>query len=163
MIPQAYKPWRAGRAGYAHGRSQRGAGRWGGRRSGNFPQQLVQHGIEEILAGIAGYAPYLLLVLGQNEGRRGAYGACQCHTGLGLIADEDAPQGSALALRRQPVGLADIGIPFNVRGPWAKPSFVPDASGVAKSVIDKLKRGAASPADFLADPGGALKSILGGN
>jgi len=58
--------------------------------------------------------------------------------------------------------LVDIGIPFNVKGPWNNPSYGPDAGGLAKSVVNKLGEGAAIPADIVRDPGGALRSLLGG-
>ena len=57
--------------------------------------------------------------------------------------------------------LVDIGVPFYVKGPWEKPGFGPDVRGLAKSVVEKLESGAASPLDVLTQPGLSLKSILG--
>ncbi len=84
------------------------------------------------------------------------------------LGDIDLSQ-HALDLRFEPkalkglpgVKLVDIGVPFYVRGPWQKPSITPDASGIAKGVINKLKEGAAAPADLLTKPGSALKALLG--
>jgi AsmA protein len=58
--------------------------------------------------------------------------------------------------------LVDIGIPFLVKGPWAKPSYGPDPRGIAKAVVNKLGQGAMAPADLVKDPAGALKSLFGG-
>ena len=58
--------------------------------------------------------------------------------------------------------LVDIGIPFLVKGPWAKPSYGPDPRGVAKAVLNKLGQGATAPVDLVKDPAGALKSLFGG-
>jgi AsmA protein len=57
--------------------------------------------------------------------------------------------------------LVDIGVPFYVKGPWEKPRYEPDVAGIAKSVVQKLERGATSPLDLLTQPGLSLKSILG--
>ena len=56
----------------------------------------------------------------------------------------------------------DIGIPFLVKGPWAKPSYGPDPSGLAKAVVNKLGQGANAPVNLVKDPAGALKSLFGG-
>lgn len=58
--------------------------------------------------------------------------------------------------------LVDIGIPFVVKGPWAKPSYGPDPRGIAKAVVNKLGQGASAPVDLVKDPAGALKSLFGG-
>nr|ACN58942.1 uncharacterized protein involved in outer membrane biogenesis [uncultured bacterium BLR7] len=58
--------------------------------------------------------------------------------------------------------LVDIGVPFNVKGDWDNPSYVPNAGGIAKSVVNKLGEGAKLPIDIVKNPGGALKSLLGG-
>jgi AsmA protein len=58
--------------------------------------------------------------------------------------------------------LVDIGVPFYVKGPWDKPSYGPDAGGLAKGIVSKLGEGAALPADIIKDPGGALRSLFGG-
>lgn len=57
--------------------------------------------------------------------------------------------------------LVDIGVPFYVKGPWAKPSFGPDVRGLAKAVVERLQDGATAPLDMLTKPGLSLKSILG--
>jgi AsmA protein len=58
--------------------------------------------------------------------------------------------------------LVDIGIPFVVKGPWAKPSYGPDPRGIAKAVVNKLGQGVNAPVDIVKDPAGALKSLFGG-
>jgi len=58
--------------------------------------------------------------------------------------------------------LVDIGIPFLVKGPWAKPSYGPDPRGIAKAVVNKLGQGVNAPVDIVKDPAGALKSLFGG-
>jgi AsmA protein len=58
--------------------------------------------------------------------------------------------------------LVDIGIPFMVKGPWAKPSYAPDPRGIARAVVNKLGQGATAPVDIVKDPAGALKSLFGG-
>ena len=58
--------------------------------------------------------------------------------------------------------LVDIGIPFLVKGPWAKPSYGPDPRGIAKAVVNKLGQGVNAPVDIVRDPAGALKSLFGG-
>ncbi len=60
------------------------------------------------------------------------------------------------------LNLVDIGVPFYVKGPWDKPSYGPDAGGLAKSVINKLGDDAKLPLDVLKDPKGALNSFFGG-
>ena len=57
--------------------------------------------------------------------------------------------------------LVDIGVPFFVKGPWAKPSYGPDVRNLAKGIVQKLENGASSPLDLLTQPGLSLKSILG--
>jgi AsmA protein len=57
--------------------------------------------------------------------------------------------------------LIDIGVPFYVKGPWAKPSYGPDVRNLAKGIVQKLGNGAASPLDLLTQPALSLKSILG--
>ena len=57
--------------------------------------------------------------------------------------------------------LADIGVPFYVKGPWNKLGYGPDVRGIAKGIVEKLQSGAASPVDLLTEPGLSLKSILG--
>ena len=59
------------------------------------------------------------------------------------------------------VKVVDIGLPFYVKGPWAKPSYGPDARNLAKSIVEKLQNGASSPLDVLTQPGLSLKSLLG--
>jgi AsmA protein len=58
--------------------------------------------------------------------------------------------------------LVDIGIPFLVKGPWAKPSYGPDPRGLARAVVNKLGQGGNAPVDLVKDPAGALKSLFGG-
>jgi AsmA protein len=58
--------------------------------------------------------------------------------------------------------LVDIGIPFVVKGPWAKPSYGPDPKGIAKAVVNKLGQGANAPVDLAKDPVGTLKSLFTG-
>ncbi len=58
--------------------------------------------------------------------------------------------------------LVDIGIPFLVKGPWAKPSYGPDPRGIARAVVNKLGQGVNAPVDLVKDPAGALKSLFGG-
>ena len=58
--------------------------------------------------------------------------------------------------------LVDIGIPFLVKGPWAKPSYGPDPRGIAKAVVNKLGQGVNAPVDIVKNPAGALKSLFGG-
>ena len=58
--------------------------------------------------------------------------------------------------------LVDLGIPFLVKGPWAKPSYGPDPRGIAKAVVNKLGQGVNAPVDIVRDPAGALKSLFGG-
>lgn len=58
--------------------------------------------------------------------------------------------------------IVDIGVPFNVKGPWDHPNYSPDAGGIAKNVVNKLEKGATLPIDVLRDPGGALNSLFGG-
>ena len=58
--------------------------------------------------------------------------------------------------------VVDIGIPFLVKGPWEKPSYGPDPRGIARAVVNKLGQGAKAPAEVIKDPGGALRSLLGG-
>ena len=53
------------------------------------------------------------------------------------------------------------GIPFFVKGPWAKPSYGPDARGLARSVVNRLSQGG-TPAEVMKNPGAALKSLFGG-
>ena len=57
--------------------------------------------------------------------------------------------------------VVDIGVPFYVKGPWAKPSYGPDVRNLAKGIVEKLQNGATSPLDLLTQPGLSLKSILG--
>jgi AsmA protein len=57
--------------------------------------------------------------------------------------------------------LADIGVPFFVKGPWEKPHYGPDVRGLAKTIAEKLERNGAAPLDLLTQPGLSLKSILG--
>jgi len=52
-----------------------------------------------------------------------------------------------------------IGVPFYVKGPWAKPSFGPDTHAVAKTLLKRAD--AANTLDLLTRPGLSLKSILG--
>lgn len=52
-----------------------------------------------------------------------------------------------------------IGVPFYVKGPWAKPSFGPDTHAVAKTLLKRAD--AANAVDLLTRPGLSLKSILG--
>jgi hypothetical protein len=59
------------------------------------------------------------------------------------------------------VKLVDIGVPFYVKGPWAKPSYGPDARALAKTIAEKLENGATSPLDLLKNPGSTLKSLFG--
>ena len=56
--------------------------------------------------------------------------------------------------------LVDIGVPFYVKGPWAKPGYGPDAQALAKTIVEKLKDGATSPLDFVKNPGLSLKSLF---
>ena len=57
--------------------------------------------------------------------------------------------------------MADGGVPFFVKGPWAKPSYGPDVRNLAKGIVRKIENGAVSPLDLLTQPGVSLKSILG--
>jgi len=57
--------------------------------------------------------------------------------------------------------VVDIGVPFFVKGPWAKPSYGPDVRNLAKGIVRKIENGAVSPLDLLTQPGVSLKSILG--
>ena len=59
--------------------------------------------------------------------------------------------------------LVDIGVPFYVKGPWNKPSFGPDAGGLAKGIVNKLGDDAKLPADLLKNPGQTLRSLFGGS
>jgi len=52
------------------------------------------------------------------------------------------------------VKLVDVGVPFYVKGPWAKPSYGPDARALAKTIANK-------PVDIIKNPGQALKSLFG--
>jgi len=57
--------------------------------------------------------------------------------------------------------IADIGVPFFVKGPWEKPHYGPDIRNLAKSIAEKLERNGAAPLDLLTQPGLSLKSIFG--
>lgn len=57
--------------------------------------------------------------------------------------------------------LADIGIPFYIKGPWSKPSYGPDVRNLAKGIVETLGNAATSPLDLLTQPGLSLKTILG--
>ena len=59
------------------------------------------------------------------------------------------------------LGLADIGAPFYVKGPWEKPSYGPDVRNLAKGIAEKLRSGGVPVIDVLTRPGLSLKSILG--
>jgi hypothetical protein len=50
--------------------------------------------------------------------------------------------------------LVDVGVPFYVKGPWAKPSYGPDAKALVKTLANK-------PVDVIRNPGQALKSLFG--
>jgi hypothetical protein len=57
--------------------------------------------------------------------------------------------------------MVDIGVPFYVKGPWAKPSYGPDARALVRTLAEKLENGATTPIDVLKNPGLSLKSIFG--
>ncbi len=57
--------------------------------------------------------------------------------------------------------LVDIGVPFYLKGPWAKPGYGPDARALAKTIVQKLEDGVTSPLDLIKNPGLSLKSIFG--
>ena len=59
------------------------------------------------------------------------------------------------------IKLVDIGVPFQVKGPWDNPSYTPDAGGIAKNVVNRLGEDAKLPIDVLKDPTGTLKSLFG--
>jgi hypothetical protein len=61
----------------------------------------------------------------------------------------------------EPKAVNGIAVPFYAKGPWEKPSYGPDIRGLAKSAMERLGNGAASPLDILTQPGLSLKSILG--
>jgi AsmA protein len=56
------------------------------------------------------------------------------------------------------IHLADIGIPFYVRGNWSNPSYEPDPAGLAKGVVGTL---GGTATQILSVPGNALKSLFG--
>ncbi len=58
-------------------------------------------------------------------------------------------QGSAL-------GAAGIGVPFQISGPWTKPSYRPDMKAVGKAVVEQVVGGGNGI-------GGVLGNVLGGN
>jgi AsmA protein len=57
--------------------------------------------------------------------------------------------------------LADIGIPFYVKGLWSKPAVGPDARDLAKTLVERFKGKNGNPLDALTQPGLSLKSLLG--
>jgi AsmA protein len=58
------------------------------------------------------------------------------------------------------IHVADVGIPFYVRGNWSNPSYEPDPAGLAKGVVGTVT---GTATQILSVPGGALKSLFGGN
>jgi AsmA protein len=58
------------------------------------------------------------------------------------------------------IHVAQIGIPFYVRGNWSNPSFEPDPAGLAKGVVGTV---GGTATQILSVPGSALKSLFGGN
>jgi AsmA protein len=58
------------------------------------------------------------------------------------------------------IHVAEIGIPFYVRGNWSNPSFEPDPAGIAKGVVGTVS---GTATQILNVPGTALKSLFGGN
>src|SRR5207253_1109233 len=60
-----------------------------------------------------------------------------------------------------PRAVKGVGVPFYVKGPWTKPSYGPDARALAKTIVEKLASGSASPLDLIKNPGLSLKSIFG--
>ena len=52
------------------------------------------------------------------------------------------------------VALADVSVPFRVRGPWTKPGYAPDLAGLAGGVVRGLASGQGA--------GGLLGGLLGG-
>ncbi len=57
---------------------------------------------------------------------------------------------------RANVGVANVGIPFRVSGPWSSPRYLPDLGGLAKGVATDLIQ---NPSNS----GGLLGNILGGS
>ncbi|MCP5412748.1 MAG: AsmA family protein [Alphaproteobacteria bacterium] len=52
------------------------------------------------------------------------------------------------------VAVANVTVPFRIRGPWTKPSYVPDLAGLASGVVQGLANGQGA--------GGLLGGLLGG-
>src|SRR5690349_20662437 len=109
MIPQPLRPWRGRTPRYAHRRSQyRPPCRDRGR---NFPNELVEHRVEEILAHVPGDPAHLLLILDQNKGRRDCNRGGERYARIRLSADVDTPQRRPSSLRREGIGPPDLRLP----------------------------------------------------
>jgi AsmA protein len=58
--------------------------------------------------------------------------------------------------------MVDVGIPFYVKGPFAKPSYGPDAGNIAKGIVEAVGNGTLKTDELLKNPGNALRSLFGG-